>query len=230
MMKQLHVFLLAGQSNMAGRGDINTVEKLRHPDILVFKNDKWVEAEEPLMHNETSNGGIGLAMTIGLELLQQNKNIRIGFVPCAVSGSPLSLWMPGEDFYEYAVHQTKKALSGGKLAGILWHQGETDSKTEATANSYLRRFLEMINALKKELSADDGPVIVGELGEFLEQRRDKERYFETVNEALQNVPEYLPHSACVGSSGLSDKGDSLHFSAIAQRELGKRYAERYLSL
>ena len=50
-MKQLHVFLLAGQSNMAGRGDINTVEKLRHPDILVFKNDKWVEAEEPLMHN-----------------------------------------------------------------------------------------------------------------------------------------------------------------------------------
>jgi hypothetical protein len=40
----------------------------------------------------------------------------------------------------------------------------------------------------------------------------------------------MPNVAFVSSDGLKDKGDNIHFSADAARELGKRYATAYLEL
>ena len=34
-------FLMIGQSNMAGRGDIGTVEPILDPDLLMLRNCRW---------------------------------------------------------------------------------------------------------------------------------------------------------------------------------------------
>jgi hypothetical protein len=51
-----------------------------------------------------------------------------------------------------------------------------------------------------------------------------------VDAAHRALPSRLPNVRYVSADGLAHKGDTLHFSAPAARELGRRYAEAYLTL
>lgn len=85
----LNIFLLIGQSNMAGRGNMDEVEEIEHPDILMFRKGRWVKAKEPL-HEDTTNAGIGPSMSFALNLIEEYPRAKIGLVPCAVGATPLS--------------------------------------------------------------------------------------------------------------------------------------------
>ncbi len=228
MQSRINSFLLIGQSNMAGRGDIDKVTRISHPDILMFRDGQWQVAEEPL-HQDKPHAGIGLGMSFAATLLAAFPGQRIGVIPCAVGGTPLSRWVPGADLYENAVAITKWATADSVLKGILWHQGESDAQSEVTATSYEQRFTTMLTALREALGSDDVPVIVGQLGEYLHDQPGGP-YYGLVNQALQRTAETLPHCAYVRAHGLTHKGDGLHFSAASLRTLGRRYAHAYLGL
>ena len=230
MEKSIDVFLLIGQSNMAGRGLLGEVVVLADPQVLMFRNDSWQRAEEPLHTDKPAIAGVGLGSGFALELLGQACVTPIGLVPCAVGGTPLSRWMPGMDLYEAAVSIAKRALSSGTLKGILWHQGESDSNDAETANSYGARFEEMITRLRAELGAGEVPVVAGELGMFLAEEEKPRCYFNTINRHLRELEEVLPAYGFVSSSGLTDKGDKVHFDSRSLREFGARYAQRFLEL
>ena len=51
-----------------------------------------------------------------------------------------------------------------------------------------------------------------------------------MNNQLRNLVKTIPLYGCVSSAGLSDKGDKLHFDSVSLRELGRRYAARYLKI
>jgi hypothetical protein len=220
---QRHIFLLIGQSNMAGRGRLDEVPPLRHPDVFMFRDGRWFAAEEPLHTDKPQVAGVGLGMSFAVELIQRAGLAPIGLLPCAVGGTPLSRWMPGADLYLDAVRITRAALDGGSLAGILWHQGEADACNLEDATRYAERFSVMIRALRGEFSAPDIPVIVGELGPFLRQFEACGHY-EQVNRQLHDLERLVPALACVSAEGLGHNGDYLHFSAAALREFGVRYA------
>ncbi len=74
----------------------------------------------------------------------------------------------------------------------------------------------------------DLPIIVGKLGPFLIPADYP--YAPTVNTALADLPNQLPHTGYADSTGLHDKGDSLHFDAASARELGARFAAAWLTL
>ena len=60
---------------------------------------------------------------------------------------------PGHDLYTNAVFRTKAALaSGGRLRGILWHQGEADSWAKETAETYAVRLTNMVTQLRRDLA------------------------------------------------------------------------------
>ena len=45
----LHLYLLIGQSNMAGRGEVAKEDRTPHPRVLKLdKKDEWVPAVDPL--------------------------------------------------------------------------------------------------------------------------------------------------------------------------------------
>jgi lysophospholipase L1-like esterase len=50
------------------------------------------------------------------------------------------------------------------------------------------------------------------------------------NEILKKLPETLSNAYTVSSAGLPCNPDHLHFTAEGQREFGRRYAEKLLSL
>jgi hypothetical protein len=227
MPNGLNIFLLIGQSNMAGRGKLDDITELAHPDLFMFRAGQWLPAVEPLHTDKPSIAGAGLGMSFALEVIEKAAITPVGLVPCAVGGTPLSRWMPGHDLYENAVLTAKAALADGKLTGILWHQGEGDSGNRDDAASYAERFGKMIQSLRSDLSAESVPVIAGELGPFLQKHKGCD-YFELVNNQLKELERHLPAYKCVSAAGMQDNGDFLHFNTTSLREFGIRYAEAFL--
>ncbi len=225
--EQLHVYLLIGQSNMAGRGELDTAQRLSRLRVLKFSpNNAWTIGVEPLHHDKPAVVGAGLGMSFARQMADADPRITVGLVPCAVGGTPLERWEKNGDLYNQALERARLALRHGTLKGILWHQGEGDSGTEAKARSYADRLAQMIADLRADLGAGEVPFVAGKLGEFLSpQTRDgKPSFWPVVNEQLASLPARVPNSAVVESTGLQHKGDQVHFDTPSLREFGKRYA------
>ena len=223
------LFLLIGQSNMAGRGLLDSTTPLTDPHVLMYRDNQWQPATEPL-HTDKATAGISLGMGFAHHLIihASDANAQIGLLPCAVGGTPLSRWMPGHDLYENAVSICKTALSqGDKLKGILWHQGEADSKDLPTANTYGLRLTKIITSIRSELRADHVAFVAGELGYFL-QNHEACKYFTRVNQILRSLK--LANYACARANGLTDLGDNVHFDGASLREFGRRYSKCYLQV
>ncbi len=227
----MKIFLLAGQSNMQGCGNFGMHSRLGDKRLLNFKNGKWQKAEEPL-HDYAcdvwADGGAGMAMSFGLYLLKKFPEWEIGFVPCAVSGSRLEQWQPGAELFENAINKTQQAISecNGELTGILWHQGEADSKCLERAQTYAKRFKCTLQTFREKFNNDNLVLIAGGLGEFLVANPDC-TYYKTVNIALAEKS-----TAFVLSDGLTDndRKDNTHFDTKSLRKFGIKYAKSYIKI
>ncbi len=225
--EKFHLYLLIGQSNMAGRGAVEAQDKQPHPRVLkLTKGNTWAPATDPL-HFDKPIAGVGLGSSFGRSMADANPGVTTGLIPCAVGGTPLSRWSKGGDLYKQAVVRAKAALKDGTLKGILWHQGENDSGNEQLAKSYGERLGKMVQDLRAELGAGETPFVAGKLGEFLkrESKEGKPALWPLVNEQIGSLPKLVPHAAAVESAGLQHKGDSVHFDSPSLREFGRRYAE-----
>lgn len=219
-----HLYLLIGQSNMAGRGALDATPPADEPRIFALAPDgTWMIARDPL-HEKIgrTEPGVGPGLSFARKMLEANPKITIGLIPCAVGGSPLKRWEKGADLYTAALGRALAATKIGTLKGVLWHQGETDAGKADAAASYESRLVKMIASLREDLGRPELPVVVGEIGRFL--KPDKQPHADAVRAAIKRVPSIVPHSAFVDSEGLEHKGDSLHFDTASTRELGVRYA------
>jgi hypothetical protein len=229
--KELNLFLLAGQSNMAGRGEVEAQDREPIQDVLALNKElAWVPAVDPI-HFDKPIAGVGLARRFAKTLRKLAPGAKIGLIPAALGGSSLDEWREGGMLFTSAVKRAKAAQAAGTLRGILWHQGEADSNDEARARSYSARWWAMMTALRAELGAGDLPVVVGELGEFLVGRSDgKQPFANVVNEQLALIALRGRRAVFVSAAGLVHKGDDLHFNSASLREFGRRYALGYCSL
>lgn len=224
--EKFHLYLLIGQSNMAGRGAIEEQDKQPPTRVLKFTKEKtWAAGVDPL-HFDKPIAGVGLGTTFGRVMAEAQPDAVIGLVPCAVGGTPLARWQKGGDLYKQAVERTQSAMQDGTLKGILWHQGEGDSGSETTAKNYAERLAQMVRDLRTELNAGEVPFVAGELGQFLqrESKDGKPNYWPLVNEQINALPKLVPHTTVASSKDLKHKGDVVHFDSPSLREFGKRYA------
>ncbi len=224
--EKFHLYLLIGQSNMAGRGKLTYAEAVSTDRILKFsKENAWTPATEPL-HFDKSVAGAGIGMSFARVMADAAPDVTVGLIPCAVGGTPLDRWGKGGDLYKQAVARAKLAMKDGVLKGILWHQGESDAGSEEKARSYGERLAKMVASLRAELGAGEAPFVAGKLGEFLKRadKSGKPSCWPVVNEQIGALPQRVARAAAVESTGLKDKGDGVHFDTPALREFGKRYA------
>lgn len=224
---KLHLYLLIGQSNMAGRGVVENAEQQPHPRVLKFtKENAWAPATDPLHFDKPTIAGVGLGSSFGRSMADTSPEATIGLIPCAVGGTPLSRWSKGGDLYQQALERAKLALKDGQLKGILWHQGEADSGNEELAKSYGDRLGQMVKDLRADLGAEKVPFVAGKLGEFLkrEDKDGKPSHWPEVNDQIAALPKSIAHAAVVESRGLKAKSDMVHFDTPSLREFGLRYA------
>jgi hypothetical protein len=161
------------------------------------------------------------------------KHVRIGLIPCAAGGSPISSWTKGgyhdqtkSHPYDDAVRRARAATQSGVLKGIIWHQGESDSKPDKV-QVYQAKLAELIANFRRDLGDEEIHFVVARLGDFYVARNP---HAESINRILEKIPSIVENTACVDVSGLTHKGDILHFDTRSSRELGRRYAELMIKL
>ena len=231
---KFHLFLLVGQSNMAGRGAVEAQDSVVNPRVLMLSKDgKWVLAMDP-MHFDKPSAGVGLGKTFGKIIADANPGVTIGLIPCAVGGSPIDTWKPGVFYpatkshpWDDTVKRVELALPAGTLKGILWHQGESDAQP-ILAETYAAKLHDLVTRLRDLVKSPNMPFIAGQMGMFEGVPWSPEMVL--VDQAHRELPKQVPHTAFVTAEGLHHKGDKVHFDSAAYRELGKRYAAAYLQM
>jgi len=229
---KFHLFLLAGQSNMAGRGKVEAIDKEFDSRLLTLdRKGKWVPAVDPIHFDKPGIAGVGLGKTFAKQYAAAHPGVVVGLIPCAVGGSPISSWQPGgyhastkSHPYDAALKRTQIALNHGRLKGVLWHQGESDCRPEL-AQVYEQKLGQLINRFRSTFQAQNLPFVAGQMGQFKERpwTTDKQR----VNTVHESLPERVEFTAFVNSDELSHKGDKVHFDSDSYRELGRRYFTAY---
>ena len=227
-----HSFLLIGQSNMAGRGFLSEAAPLdtKGGRIKVLRNGRFLEMFRPVSCDR-SFAGSSLAEDFAAAYADAHPDVDVGLIPCADGGTSLTQWEAGGILFDNAVNCAKLAMRTSTLVGILWHQGEGDCPP-ADFPLYRTRFTAILRALRAELGAEELPVLLGGLGDFLAECRFDEnlKNYPHINRALQEVAASEPNVAYVPAEGLASNPDNLHFSAAALREFGLRYYEAFAAL
>ncbi len=229
--KERHIFLLIGQSNMAGRAQIEEQDKSSIPHVQLWNITKmeWEEALPPYnryspSRKEISMQRLNCGPSFAAVYAKANPDVEIGIVCAARGGSSIEQWdreNPDKfDLYRHAMGAIKAALKeGGELKGILWHQGEANRERAAEYPALLKT---LVSRLRKDLDADTLPIVFGQIAQWNPE-------YATFNRMILKQPANIPNTALVKTEGL--KGiDSAHFDSDGQRELGKRYAAEMMAL
>lgn len=223
------VYLLLGQSNMAGRGSMLPEDTVEIIDGVWLLNAEGVPepAVSPLNKYSSIRKEIGMQQICPgdrfSEEMYKATGRKILLVVNARGGSSLSEWMkdsPEQDYFEEAVKRAGQAAGYGKIKAVLWHQGESDS---GRSDVYLDSLVVFVSDLRKAIGDESVPFIAGEIAHWTDNA-------DTFNEMISHISGRIPNSFYVSSEGctpLKDVSDP-HFSRNGQMLLGHRYACKVL--
>lgn len=225
------VFILAGQSNMAGRGKIEPIDTIQDSRIFTINKEReLILAKEPLHFYEPSMTGLDCGLSFGKELLKYiPDSISVLIIPTAVGGSSISQWINDSTFRSVTLLSNfKENIEIGKkygtVKGILWHQGENDATAQETIEIYKKQLQKLFNLFRNSIDNNELPIIIGELGSFSETDTN----WQAINSKIGEYVKTDPNSYFIKTNDLKDKGDRVHFDSEGQREIGKRFAERFI--
>ena len=226
------VFIMAGQSNMAGRGDVEPQDTITNPRILSIDSlGNWKVAQEPLHFYEPRRVGLDCGMSFANELLKNvPEDVTIAMIPTAVGGSAIDQWINDETYRDVALLSNFKskvnlAKERGVVKGIIWHQGESDAHPGLIEN-YESNMGVLFSTFRKIVGNEELPIIAGELGPFFPDQDS----WDQLNGQIRSFARKDNFTEIIGTSDLNHKGDSLHFDAASQRKMGIRFAKKYLEL
>lgn len=220
----LHVYLLIGQSNMAGRAPLLPEQKgMIENSYLLDTHGVWQVATNPVNQYSTIRKKLGMqklslgysfAQEMSKALQRKHSVAKIGLVVNAKGGTSIKEWQRGSAFYKAALKRAKQAEKTGTLKGIVWHQGETDAEN----SNYLPQLAQLIANLRADLNAPNLPFVAGQINKV-----------PLINNQIAKLPSTVSNTAFVSSQGLTAM-DRWHFDNPSALKLGQRYAAMMLEL
>lgn len=247
-----YIYLCIGQSNMEGAARAESQDSTVNPRFQVMEavncenlgraKGSWYPAVPLLCRCRTNLGPadyFGRTMVANLP-----EKVKVGVIVVAVGGCKIELFdkdnyqsyvetAPGwlknmvKEYdgnpYGRLVEMAKLAQKDGVIKGILLHQGESnpnDSLWTRKVKGVYDNLMIDLNLNPKEI-----PLLAGET-----VNADQDGVCAGFNQVMATLPQTLPNSYVISSAGCADGPDNLHFSAAGYRELGKRYAEKMLSV
>ncbi|MCL5130515.1 sialate O-acetylesterase [Algibacter sp. L4_22] len=223
----MDLYLCIGQSNMAGRAPIELQDQDSIPNVFLFtgiEDMPWEKAANPLnkystIRKDLKMQKIGPSYGFAKEMTQAIPNQKIGLIVNAKGGTSIEEWEPGKTFYNEAISQVKKAMKDGVLKGVIWHQGEANSRKH---KQYMLKITALIEALRKDLNAPNLPFVAGQLSPDKPLRNN-------FNTMILELPNKVKNTGVVTTENTSTI-DKTHFDSASQLLLGKRYATEMLKL
>ena len=226
------------------------------PEINVFElREEWAPAQEPLHwlsdsprnihfrlwglpgapaepppHDPNRQIGAGLGLTFATTVFAET-GVPIGLVPSAHGGTSMTQWDPdrkdeGGDSLYGATFERFKAV-GGKVAGILWYQGESDCRPEDHAH-FANRFTKIIAGFRRDFNQPELPFYYVQLGRFAAlDAPDSVPSWNAVREAQRKFVTSMPAIGVVSAIDL-ELDDCIHISTHSLKRLGQRLARLVL--
>lgn len=237
---EFHIFILMGQSNMAGfdflldSDTISVSHVLKIPTIL-DSNMEWVPASHPL-HNRTATDRFGLGLSFAEKYKETYKGVTVGLIPLANGGKEIDRLNKGSEVYDDFLRKVEFAKGQGVLKGVLWHQGESDTVEEILANTYETKLHKLISDIRKDVADPKLPFIVGNLAEFYgtgteHNKPERVRRIKHVSQVLRNLPNKVNFTGFVESTGCTSMDHyNVHFDRESYIILGQRYFDAYLKI
>lgn len=172
----MDVILLAGQSNMEGRGIRDGVEPadarvMQFKGALGFPGYRTIAPDLTPLHHPGSKlpkeDLFGVGEVIG-RLYAERTGRRVLLVPTACGGTPMvappARWWPGApgapggDLYDNAIAQANHAIAAAeavepsRFVGTFWIQGETDGDGGIGTASYFAALMSLIAGFRARIA------------------------------------------------------------------------------
>lgn len=223
---RLDIYVLAGQSNMSGWGQV---------DELVHWGGGVGQSQTDVLYH-TKGAGFGYLRPtdddFGPELsfgrtMADGATTAIAIVKEALGSTSLAEdWNPDQDagMYQRLLARVEKARTywsaegyDVRVAGIVWMQGEEDAKEIAMASLYEQNLVEFIDRVRQDLGALDTPFVYGEI-------RGKDFPYRDVVRSAQRAVDVLGIGAYLVDTDDLSTYEELHFDTLSQLTLGRRFA------
>jgi len=209
---------------------------------LARQKDEWYDAIPPLCRSST---GLCPADYFGRTMVAaMPERFTVGVINVAVAGCKIELfdkdtfetyastvasWMTniitqyGGNPYRHLVDMGRLAQQKGVIRGILLHQGESNVNDKAWPTKVAKIYADLLKDLN--LEAARVPLLAGET-----VNADQQGASASINTIMAELPTIIPTAHVISSAGCEARRDRLHFAPAGYRKLGKRYAEKMLTL
>jgi len=242
------VWLLAGQSNMQGAGNLSGAPR-PHPLIRAFTlRREWMKANDPIhisaespdvchnggkqceretaahMRKAKKGKGTGVGIFFAREMLESS-GVPQGLICTARGGTTMSQWDPSQKSLGasslYASLVASAAATGQPVAGVLWYQGEGDTSAQAVPH-YTKRMKELVRAVRRDLKQPKLPWVVAQLARrFHNTTNTKE--FSCIQDQQRLLPKSIRFLETVATVDLP-MDDHIHVGSDGFMVLAKRMA------
>lgn len=231
-----HLILVAGQSNAAGNGHpVNPVTAPTHPLVEWWHTGTdphtgtVTAAVEPISRSWDGSAGVSPAMEYARRWADRHR-VRTILIPTAWGGTGLisggARWGTSGDLYAAAVAAVNdaRAATGGRLAAVVWVQGEHDAVSQVGATGYRDALVSTMTSLRAATGAPDAVIAVGSmvpdwvaLGKGTAQ---------AIQAQLATVPTVLSRAVYAsGAYGTGAEIDGIHYNAAGAIGLGRQLWE-----
>ena len=225
------IYVIAGQSNASGTGKGAAMDGPML-GVHLFANDElWKLATHPVedatnsLHPATVTGmfhghspWLAFAKTIYLKT-----GIPVGLIPTALGGSPIARWVKSDDtpgdLFDNMADMVQKA--GGKIAGVLWYQGESDATLDGVAR-YKDRFKSLVLATRDLARNSKLPIFTAQLNScFLDLISEAD--WSAIREAQRTLSQELDRVYLIVTVDCP-LSDEIHNRAGSNVWIGERFA------
>ena len=248
--KHVRLFLLSGQSNMAG-ADSPVDQTPPSDDQIWFRNSiiapESVPVDEWTFLNNMTWTGFGLEKTFAEEMQRLYPDDIIAILKSYKPGASLSLWVDsnqmGWDFLtdriDSVVQDLDAKVADGTIAswgwsGLVWMQGESDAADGASvssANHYRQRFHGLVATIRDYVEAPDLPTVAARIFKF-DARENLStgpwHNLKQVRWAEARVDLDIHHATWLNTDDLPMLYNEPHY--FVKNEMGLRFAHGYRNL
>lgn len=237
------VWLLGGQSNMQGVGDVHNGLKT---DPLVrawYMDDRWAPAHDPIhnlsdavdpVHADLCGGQrppplgrwcAGPGVSFG-QRMREITGVPQGLIACAHGGTSMPQWDPalkklgGKSLYGAMLRRFHK--TGGQVRGLVWYQGCSDCHPEGAA-AYTQRMKVFVAAVRRDLRSPQLPLAMVQISRVIGWGAGSAPW-NSVQDQQRRLQQSIRRCAVVPAIDLS-LDDNIHISGEGQVRLGRRLAQ-----
>ena len=224
-VEPLDVYVCAGQSNMSGGGkkaELPAILQAAQTNVFVFNGTDWVVMEP------AATEGIGPEYSFAYEM-QKVLNKPIGIIMHAVGGTSLATnWNPqiSSNLYAELTDKINLARQSKKITvkGMLWMQGENDSRYLDMATAYSHNLTNLIQAARADFNSPSMPFVAGRVNPPV----NIYKYVDVVRAAQESCA--VPLYTYINCDDLTKSSGNLHYDTAGLVEMGKRFALSIQSL